>query len=138
MSTPPYPSPDSAVIGQAVLFGIVEGGPTFGKIRRPLFPVADITAATYTVGRFDFQLNVNRNGSVVISLPSARTWMRADYGGTPILIKDIGGFCSEVNFIRLTADGSELIDGQATQDLINAYGAMTLRALSDLSGWYVT
>lgn len=138
MSTPPYPSPDAAVIGQGVLFGIVEGGPTFGKIRRPLFPVADITSAAYTVGRFDFQLNVNYNGAVVITLPSVRTWMRADYGGTPILIKDVGGFCSEVNYIRAAADGSELIDGQATVDLINAYGAMTLRALSDLSGWYVT
>lgn len=130
--------PQDAVGGQRGLYGIVDAGPTFGRIRRPIFPDRYITDATASVEPFDFQLLVSRNGIVIITLPSVTNWARQHYGGFPIIIKDKGGFCSETNYIRALAVGSDLIDGQASMDLINAYAAMTIRYYDDLSGWYVT
>lgn len=136
MAGSPYPS--NQVGGQGILYGLVDAGPTHGRVRRPIFPISYITSGIYIVQPYDFELLVNFNGEVRITMPLCSTWMRQPYGGFPLIIKDSGGWCSLTNFIRVFCSGSDTVDGATSQDLINSYGAMTWRPRDDLTGWYVT
>lgn len=125
--------------GQIWFQAIFDGGPSIGKVRRPVFNDRIITAAgNVNVEPYDYLILVKKTvgAATTVFLPLVSLWMRQPYGMTPLLIKD-GKGDSDVNPITLTPAGSDLIDGLASWQLAGPYSAVQLRPLSDLTGWSV-
>ncbi len=87
-----------------------------------------VTTATYTAKAGDVVLGVNRAGTVAVTLPSAEV-----RPGRIYTIKDESGSASSNN-ITVSTEGSETIDGSATDVISIDYGAKTF--YSDGSDWF--
>jgi hypothetical protein len=93
-----------------------------------LEPYTIVTAATYTAKAGDRLIGVNRSGAVTITLPSDQL-----IAGRTCTIKDESGSAS-ANNITLATEGSETIDGSATDTISEDYGSKTY--YSDGSNWF--
>ena len=100
--------------------------------RPPLRSVLDayvnITAAAYNAKAGDRMIEVNRAGAVTITLPTAQ--LRA---GRSYTIKDESG-AAATNNITVATEGSETIDGSATDTISDNYGSKTY--YSDGTNWF--
>jgi hypothetical protein len=95
-------------------------------------PVLDayvsVTGASYTAKGGNRLIGVNRAGVVTITLPSTQLRFGRSY-----TIKDESG-AAATNNITLATEGSETIDGSATNTISENYGAKT--SYSDGSNWF--
>ena len=100
--------------------------------RPPLRTVVEsyvsVTAATYAAKAGDRLIGVNRAGAVTITLPTAQ--LRA---GRTYTVKDESG-AAATNNITVATEGSETIDGSATDVISDNYGAK--HYYSDGSNWF--
>lgn len=97
-------------------------------LRSVLEAYVTVTAATYTVKAGERLIGVNRAGTVTITLPTAQ--LRA---GRTYTIKDESG-AAATNNITVATEGSETIDGAATDVISDNYGAKTY--YSDGANWF--
>ena len=97
-------------------------------VRPVLETYTSVTAATYTAKAGDRVLGVNRAGTVTITLPTAE--VRA---GRIFTVKDESG-AAATNSITIATEGSETIDGSATDTISNNYGSKIY--YSDGSNWF--
>ena len=100
--------------------------------RPPLRAVSEayvsVTGATYAARAGDRLIGVNRAGAVTITLPTAQ--LRA---GRTYTVKDESGAAASNN-ITVATEGSETIDGSATDVIAEDYGSKTY--YSDGSNWF--
>lgn len=87
-----------------------------------------VTDATYTAKAGDRVIGVNRAGAVTITLPSAEVRPGRSY-----TIKDESGAANSNN-ITVATEGSETIDGSATDTISDNYGGALY--YSDGSNWF--
>ena len=87
-----------------------------------------VTGAAYTVKAGDSLVGVNRAGAVTITLPTAE--VRA---GRVYTVKDESGSAASNN-ITVATEGSETIDGAATDTISENYGAKAY--YSDGTDWF--
>ncbi len=97
-------------------------------LRSVLEAYVNITNATYTAKAGDRVIGVNRSGAVTITLPSAQVRQ-----GRVYTVKDESG-AAAANNITVATEGSETIDGSATDTLSENYGSKTY--YSDGSNWF--
>ena len=97
-------------------------------LRSVLEAYVTVTAATYTAKAGERLIGVNRAGTVTITLPTAQ--LRA---GRTYTIKDESG-AAATNNITVATEGSETIDGAATDVISDNYGAKTY--YSDGTRWF--
>ena len=97
-------------------------------LRGVLEAYVSVTAATYTAKGGDRLIGVNRAGVVTITLPTAQV-----NNGRSYTIKDESG-AAATNNITVATEGSENIDGAATDTISENYGAKTY--YSDGSNWF--
>lgn len=127
--------PANAVAGQIWFQGLIDGGPSIGLVRRPLFNDRVVTAAGVTaIEPYDFLVLLNAAALQTIQLPDVVLWMRQPYGQFPLLIKDRGMNASAFNKTVLPF-GAQTIDGLPNLKIISDGGFAYLRPYSDLSGW---
>jgi hypothetical protein len=89
-------------------------------------------SANYTLDSGDYIIGMSSvTGGKTLTLPSAVT-MGA---GKLFVIKDQSGQASHVNYIRLSPQSGEKIDGQNSYDLNAAYESVTV--VSDGSNWFI-
>lgn len=88
----------------------------------------NITGATYAAKAGDRVIGVNRAGTVTVTLPTAQ--LRP---GRVYTVKDESGDASSNN-ITVATEGSETIDGSATDVIATNYGAK--HYYSDGSNWF--
>lgn len=132
--------PDNQPSGQVNLYGWFDGGPTIGRIRRPVFNQRIITAAGgITLQPYDFEILFNKTIGAASSLLllTAALWMRQPYGLLPIIVKDMKGDAGTNNIV-ITPAGSDTIDNQPTFTIAGDYGSITLRVNQTLDGWNVS
>lgn len=100
--------------------------------RPPLHPVLEayvnVTGAAYTAKGGDRVIGVNRAGTATITLPTAEVRKGRTY-----TIKDESG-AAATNNITVDTEGSETIDGAATDVISDNYGCVTY--YSDGSNWF--
>ena len=100
--------------------------------RPPLRTVVEsyfsVTAATYAAKAGDRLIGVNRAGAVTVTLPTAQ--LRA---GRAYTVKDESG-AAATNNITVATEGSETIDGSATDTISEDYGSKAY--YSDGSNWF--
>jgi len=100
--------------------------------RPPLRPVLEaytaVTGATYTAKAGDRVIGVNRAGAVTVTLPTAEV-----RPGRVYTVKDESG-AAATNNITVATEGSENIDGSATNVIATDYGATTY--YSDGTNWF--
>ena len=97
-------------------------------LRGVLEAYVSVTAATYTAKGGDRLIGVNRAGVVTVTLPTAQVNKGRSY-----TIKDESGAAASNN-ITVATEGSENIDGAATDTISENYGAKTY--YSDGSNWF--
>ena len=97
-------------------------------LRSVLEAYVNITAATYTAKAGDRVIGVNRAGAVTITLPTAEVRKGRTY-----TIKDESG-AGATNNITVATEGSENIDGSATDTIADNYGSITY--YSDGTNWF--
>jgi len=97
-------------------------------LRGVLETYVSVTATTYTAKGGDRVIGVNRAGAVTITLPTAEVRK-----GRVYTVKDESG-AATTNNITVDTEGSETIDGSATDVLSDNYGAKTY--YSDGSNWF--
>lgn len=88
----------------------------------------NVTAATYSALTTDRIIGVNRAGAVTVTLPTA-----ALIAGKAYVVKDESG-AAGTNNITVDTQGSELIDGAASQVLSTNYGSQGY--YSDGTNWF--
>jgi hypothetical protein len=119
-------------------------GPSVGWQNAPMANVLNVTEASVTVARGMNLIQVSRNGTVTINLPSS---LRSAAGAqaipfnsliVPVVIVDAGGFASPTNIITINAFAGELIDGLAAIEIVSSYGAYVLKPNIDTGGWTLT
>jgi hypothetical protein len=94
--------------------------------------ITTVNAATYDLLATDYILNVTYTGTGAVTsltLPTAQV-----IEGRTIVIKDAGGNAG-TNNITIDTEGSETIDGSATNVINTNYGYVTL--YSDGSNWFI-
>jgi hypothetical protein len=105
---------------------------THQQHRPPIFAdrenYSSVTDATYTAKGGDRVIGVNRAGAVTVTLPSAEV-----RPGRTYTIKDESGAAASNN-ITIATEGSETIDGSATDVISDNYGAKLY--YSDGSNWF--
>ena len=97
-------------------------------LRGVLEAYVSVTTATYTAKGGDRLIGVNRAGVVTVTLPTAQVNKGRSY-----TIKDESG-AAATNNITVDTEGSENIDGAATDTISDDYGAKTY--YSDESNWF--
>ena len=101
--------------------------------RPPSRPVLEsyvhITGATYTAKAGDRFIGVNRAGAVTVTLPTAEVRK-----GRVYTIKDESGAAASNN-ITIDTEGSETIDGSATDTIASNYEVRTY--YSDGTNWFI-
>lgn len=97
-------------------------------LRRVLEAYVSVTAAAYTAKGGDRLIGVNRAGAVTITLPTAQLRLGRTY-----TIKDESG-AAATNNITVATEGSETIDGVATDTIGENYGSKTY--YSDRTNWF--
>lgn len=137
MPQEPYVN-ESAVVGQKWPYAKFDMGPTFGLVRRPMWPDRILTdAGDYTIQPFDFQIIVRKDvaQATTIYLPDINLWMKQPYGFWPIIIKD-GGYNAATYNITVQPYADQTIDSLGAFVMIENGLSMTVRPLSDLTGWW--
>jgi hypothetical protein len=86
-------------------------------LRTTIESYVSVTGVTYAAKAGDRLIGVNRAGTVTITLPSAQ--LRA---GCTYTFKDESGAAASNN-ITVATEGSETIDGSATDVISDNYGA---------------
>lgn len=116
-------------------------GPSVGWVNAPDDNEWSITAAgTTTISPGTNIVKVNIAGVVSVQLfstinPVVPAGVRpGDFVVTPLTVMDLGGLASAVNTITILPYGAETIDGLASIQILNAYGAFTLFPKST-GGW---
>ena len=97
-------------------------------LRTAIESYVSVTGATYAAKAGDRLIGVNRAGTVTITLPSAQ--LRA---GCTYTVKDESGAAASNN-ITVATEGSETIDGSATDVISDNYGAK--HYYSNGSDWF--
>lgn len=97
-------------------------------LRTVIESYVSVTAATYAARAGDRLIGVNRAGAVTVTLPTAQ--LRA---GRNYTVKDESGAAS-TNNITVATEGSETIDGSATDVISDNYGAK--HYYSNGSNWF--
>ena len=97
-------------------------------LRSVLEAYVNVTAATYTAKAGDRIIGVNRAGAVTITLPTAEVRK-----GRTFTIKDESG-AAATNNITIDTEGSENIDGSATDVISDNFGGKTY--YSDGTNWF--
>ena len=97
-------------------------------MRPVLEAYVSVTAATYTAKAGDRVIGVNRAGTVTITLPTAEVRK-----GRTFTIKDESG-AAATNNITVATEGSENIDGAATDVISDNFGGKTY--YSDGTNWF--
>jgi hypothetical protein len=87
-----------------------------------------VSGATYAAKGGDRLIGVNRAGTVTVTLPTAQ--LRA---GRTYTVKDESG-AAATNNITVATEGSETIDGSATDIISEDYGSKAY--YSDGSNWF--
>ena len=98
-------------------------------LRSVLMTYVNVTAATYTAKGGDRLIGVNRAGTVTITLPTVQVRK-----GRVYTIKDESG-AAATNNITVAAEGSETIDGSATDVIDVSYESKSY--YSDGTNWFV-
>lgn len=89
--------------------------------------------ATYASVALDTRILVKNSMAFTTTI----TLLPASSYLAPILVKDIGGFASEVNPITVLFTGGEEVDGLAQIDITNPYGSFWFNPLpSSIGGFY--
>lgn len=116
-------------------------GPSVGWAYAPDQNEWDITAAGTTIISPGINLvRVNIAGIVSVQLfstvnPVVPAGVKpGDFVVTPLTVMDLGGLASAINTITILPFAGELIDGLASIQILNAYGAFTLFPKST-GGW---
>lgn len=128
-----YCEADSSGGVQNCRVGIHEDFRTYGAIFNS---ITTVTAATYDLLETDYFLAVDytTTGAVTsLTLPTAQCNGVED-NGRNIIIKDTGGSATASN-ITIDTEGSETIDGQATQVISTDYNSASLECYG--SNWFV-
>lgn len=97
--------------------------------RSVLEAYVNVTGATYTVKGGDRVVGVNRSGAVTVTLPTAQVRK-----GRVYTIKDESG-AAATNNITIDTEGSETIDGSATDVIASNYEVRTY--YSDGTNWFI-
>ena len=97
-------------------------------MRSVLEAYVSITAATYTAKAGDRVIGVNRAGVVTVTLPTAEVRKGRTY-----TVKDESG-AAATNNVTIATEGSENIDGTATDVISDNYGSKTY--YSDGTNWF--
>lgn len=120
----------TAVTGISGAGAYTDKRPRFGKLGAYRPRVAK--TAAYTADLDDSYIICNANGGAfAVTLPSATLFSPAGFTRDLTIVK----VDSSANAVTITAVGSDLIQGSATQTLDNQYDSMTL--YSDGSAWYL-
>lgn len=118
-------------------------GPSVGWVYLPgLNPFPTIsTAGTYVISPDTTLVQVNCNGAVIITLPTAieptvpATTLPALFAKKPITIVDIGGFAQAHPITINPTSGAENIMGLSTIAINSNYGGYTLAPSNAQKGW---
>ena len=121
-------------------------GPTIGWVWLPVTPELEITSAAalnLNTPTYYFVTRVILKAAVTaIALPAVASWVSAAFQRNlsgfdrSIWIKDLlGNF--QANNCTITPNGTDLIDGQASYQVVSNHALIRLYPLTDLSGWYV-
>ena len=119
-------------------------GPSVGWVAAPSQNILEVTSASASVARGMNLIQVSRNGTVTINLPSS---LRSAAGPqaipgnsiiVPVVVVDAGGFASPTNIITINAFAGELIDGIAAIEIVSSYGAYVLKPNIETGGWTLT
>lgn len=117
-------------------------GPSVGWVSAPRRNVLQITiAGTYPIDWSTSLIEVNCNGAVTITLPSAidptipAGAQPGRYVKSPITIVDIGGFAAAHPITIQPASGAENILSMASIQITAAYGGYSLNPSNTLKGW---
>ena len=97
-------------------------------LRSVMEAYVNVTAATYTAKAGDRLIGVNRAGAVTITLPTAEVRKGRFY-----TIKDESG-AAATNNITVSTEGSQTIDGSATDVISDNFGGKTY--YSDGTNWF--
>ena len=97
-------------------------------LRSVMESYVNVTAATYIAKAGDRLIGVNRAGAVTVTLPTVQ--LRA---GRTYTVKDESG-AAATNNITVATEGSETIDGSATDTISQNYGSKAY--YSDGSNWF--
>lgn len=97
-------------------------------LRPVLEAYVNVTAASYTAKAGDRIIGVNRAGTVTVTLPTAEVRKGRNY-----TVKDESG-AAATNNITVTTQGSDTIDGSATDTIAEDYGSKIY--YSDGSNWF--
>lgn len=120
-------------------------GPSVGWVTAPSQTILPITTAgPVSVARGMNLVLVSFNGVMVLNLASSKASLAGaqaipqQFVIVPTVIVDSGGFASDVNTITIVPFGTERIDGLASIQIVQAYGAFVLKPNIDLGGWTLT
>ena len=135
-------------LGVNVQFQSVWLGPSLGWQLLPVAPELYIsTPGALIVPPFSSRLLLTTAGVGPITLPSVAAWLTAQLGGSTIAnqacfdrslwIKDYAYSASALTPIVIAAAGNDLIDNQATFQIVEMGQMIYLFPLTDLTGWMV-
>jgi hypothetical protein len=133
----PIIPPNNAVGGQIWSWGFIDCGPSIGLVRRPLFNDKYITSgSSYTIQPFDWRLILQLTVPAIFTfnLLPVTTWLRQPYGQFPLNFKD-GANNAATFAITIAANGSDLIDGLPSVQIVSDGGSLSVEPKSDLTGW---
>lgn len=117
-------------------------GPSIGWVRAPRRnPLVITVAGTYTLTYSTNLVEVNCNGAVTITLPSAidpkvpAGTLPGNYVKSPITIVDIGGFAGANPITIQPASGAENVLGLPSIQITANFGGFSLNPSNAQKGW---
>lgn len=118
------------------LWGKLDGGPTHGWVRRPLF-AERVIIINDSLQFCDFQLVIKPNpvANITLTLMSVRAWLNNPLGATPFLVQDMMAAATNNKTITIVPNGVETINGNATWTIVSDYASVVIRPLIDYTGW---
>lgn len=120
-------------------------GPSVGWVQAPSQNILPVNSAgPIAIARGMNLILVNFNGAAVLNLASSKASLAGpqaipqQFVIVPTVIVDAGGFASAVNTITINPFGTETIDGLASIQIVQPYGAFVMKPNIDLGGWTLT
>lgn len=128
-------SPPSGIVSTPTIYGLVDYGPTFGRVYRPLNTKRVIAVAgDVTILPYDVYVIVRQTVPAAFNLilPDLRLWMAQPYGGFDLQVKN-----ANVGFdMTVLPFGSQKVNGFASMAVGGSPGGfLVLTPLNDMSGW---